>query len=61
MAYHLAQEARTGLDEFKLPSIFQGTLNFQTNAVKIAAHHINKRGVLIGDVVGLGKTLMAAL
>ncbi len=28
--------------------------------VKIAAHHLNKRGgVLIGDVVGLGKTLMA--
>jgi hypothetical protein len=29
-------------------------------AVKIAAHHLNRRGgVLIGDVVGLGKTLMA--
>jgi SNF2 family DNA or RNA helicase len=28
--------------------------------VRIAAHHVNKRnGVLIGDVVGLGKTLMA--
>ena len=34
--------------------------DFQTAAVKIAAHHLNKRdGVLIGDVVGLGKTLMA--
>ena len=33
---------------------------FQNAAVKIAAHHLNKRGgVLIGDVVGLGKTLMA--
>ena len=33
---------------------------FQTAAVKIAAHHLNQRGgVLIGDVVGLGKTLMA--
>ena len=33
---------------------------FQVAAVKIAAHHLNKRGgVLIGDVVGLGKTLMA--
>ena len=33
---------------------------YQTAAVKIAAHHLNKRnGVLIGDVVGLGKTLMA--
>ena len=28
--------------------------------MKIAAHHLNKRGgVLIGDVVGLGKTVMA--
>jgi SNF2 family DNA or RNA helicase len=35
-------------------------LDFQVAAVKIAAHHVNKRGgVLIGDVVGLGKTLMA--
>jgi len=33
---------------------------FQKAAVKIAAHHLNKRGgVVIGDVVGLGKTLMA--
>ncbi len=32
--------------------------DFQAAAVKIAAHHLNKRnGVLIGDVVGLGKTL----
>jgi hypothetical protein len=30
-------------------------------AIKIAAHHLNKRGgALIGDVVGLGKTVMAA-
>ena len=35
-------------------------LDFQTAAVKIAAHLLNKRGgVIIGDVVGLGKTLMA--
>ena len=37
-----------------------GCLTFRAAAVKIAAHHLNKRnGVLIGDVVGLGKTLMA--
>ena len=61
MAYHLAQEARAGLAEFKLPADLQNRLlDFQIAAVKIAAHHINKRGgVLIGDVVGLGKTLMA--
>ncbi|MEA1052297.1 helicase-related protein [Lamprobacter modestohalophilus] len=61
MAYHLAQEARAGLVEFGIPPIFGNTLfEFQVAAVKIAAHHLNKRGgVLIGDVVGLGKSLMA--
>ena len=61
MAYHLSQEARAGLSEFKIPSDFQDRLfDFQTAAVKIAAHHLHNRdGVLIGDVVGLGKTLMA--
>jgi hypothetical protein len=61
MAYHLSQEARTGLSEFRIPREFDKKLfEFQKAAVKIAAHHINKReGVLIGDVVGLGKTLMA--
>ena len=60
MAYHLSHEARAGLNEFRIPSIFEGKLfEFQTAAVKIAAHHVNKRGgVMIGDVVGLGKTLM---
>ncbi len=61
IAYHLSQEARAGLTDFRIPSDFGNTLlDFQTAAVKIAAHHLNKRGgVLIGDVVGLGKTLMA--
>jgi len=60
MAYHLSQEARVGLSEFRIPRDFgQKLFEFQTAAVKIAAHHLNKRGgVLIGDVVGLGKTLM---
>jgi SNF2 family DNA or RNA helicase len=61
IAYHLSQEARAGLNEFRIPRDFGNQLfEFQTAAVKIAAHHINKRGgVLIEDVVGLGKTLMA--
>ncbi|HVA45413.1 MAG TPA: helicase-related protein [Pirellulales bacterium] len=61
MAYHLAQEARAGLSEFRIPSDLGNTLfEFQKAAVKIAAHHLHKRGgVVIGDVVGLGKTLMA--
>ena len=61
MAYHLSHEARAGLTEFRIPRIFKEQLfDFQSAAVKIAAHHLNRRnGVLIGDVVGLGKTLMA--
>lgn len=61
MAYHLSQEARAGLSEFRIPRDFGRKLfEFQTAAVKIAAHYLNKRGgVLIGDVVGLGKTLTA--
>lgn len=60
MAYHLSHEARAGLNEFRIPPDFGGKLfDFQTAAVKIGAHHVNRRGgVLIGDVVGLGKTLM---
>jgi superfamily II DNA or RNA helicase len=61
MAYHLAHEAREGLLQFRIPRDFGKRLfEFQAAAVKIAANHLNKRGgVLIGDVVGLGKTLMA--
>jgi superfamily II DNA or RNA helicase len=61
MAYHLSRDARAGLTEFHIPRDFRGRLfEFQEAAVKIAAHHLNKRGgVVIGDVVGLGKTLMA--
>lgn len=61
MAYHLAEEARVGLSEFAIPREFRDTLfDFQAAAVKIAARHLDKRGgVMIGDVVGLGKTLMA--
>lgn len=61
IAYHLSEEARAGLSEFTIPKEFGNKLfDFQKAAVKIAARHINKRGgVIIGDVVGLGKTLMA--
>jgi superfamily II DNA or RNA helicase len=61
IAYHLSQEARAGLAEFRIPREFKDILfDYQAAAVQIAAHHLKKRnGVLIGDVVGLGKTLMA--
>jgi superfamily II DNA or RNA helicase len=59
MAYHLSQEARTGLSEFSIPTDLTKLMPYQVAAVKIAAHHIEKRGgVMIGDVVGLGKTLV---
>jgi superfamily II DNA or RNA helicase len=58
MAYHLSQEARDGLSQYRAPASF-GLLPFQEAAVQIAARHVSKRnGVIIGDVVGLGKTLV---
>ena len=62
MAYHLSREARTGIERFGIPAAFRGKLfEYQESAVKIAAHHLDKRGgVLLGDVVGLGKTIMAS-
>ena len=61
MAYHLAQEAREGLIQFGLPaSMARKLLKFQEAAVKIAARIVLDRGgVMIGDVVGLGKTMVA--
>lgn len=61
MAYHLCEPVRSGEREFKLPKVFKGVLlDFQEKAVLLAAHHLHARGgVLLGDVVGLGKSLMA--
>lgn len=63
IAYHLSEEARNGIKEFTLSPIFQRELfDFQQNAVKIVARHLNnekRRGAMIGDVVGLGKTITA--
>ncbi|MCS7305741.1 MAG: helicase-related protein [Thermoguttaceae bacterium] len=64
MAYHLSEEARRAEREFKLPAIFsqQHTplADFQVPAVVLAARYLYERGgVLLGDVVGVGKTLMA--
>lgn len=60
-AYHLSQEARNGISEYNLPPEFQQELfEFQATAVKLAARHLEKRGgAMIGDVVGLGKTITA--
>lgn len=62
-AYHLSEEARTGIKEFTIPLEFKSSLfDFQQTAVKIAARHLNNEkrgGAMIGDVVGLGKTITA--
>ena len=61
MAWHLSGDARKGLTDFYIPKELKNVLfDFQSAAVRIAARHVYHRdGVLIGDVVGLGKTLMA--
>lgn len=62
IAYHLSQEARSGIGNYIIPKILQtDLLPFQMNAVSVAARHLDKRGgVLISDVVGLGKTMTAS-
>lgn len=60
-AYNLSSDARSGDIEYVLPTEFKNELfEFQQTAVKIAAKNLNKRGgAMIGDVVGLGKTITA--
>ena len=60
-AYELSREAIEGARAFKVPAIFDKTmLDFQKQAVSLAAERLNRhRGVIISDVVGLGKTLVA--
>ena len=59
--YHLSREARQGVSEYHLPAPFDTELfDFQKTAVKLAVRHLEKRGgAMIGDVVGLGKTITA--
>lgn len=59
IAYHLSHEAIAGLREFRIPNEFNNLFEFQKAAVQLAARHVTRRGgVLVGDVVGLGKTLV---
>jgi len=61
VAYHLSEDARLGVRDFKVPQVFQDVLlDFQVAAVQLAGRLLYRHGgVLLGDVVGLGKTLMA--
>ena len=60
--YHLSNDARVGLKAYQIPSNFEDELvDFQAQAVLMAANVLNKRnGVVVGDVVGLGKTYIAS-
>jgi len=61
MAYHLSEDARVGEQQFPMPQDMEAELlDFQKAAVQLAARRLYRNGgVLLGDVVGLGKTLMA--
>lgn len=62
IAWHLSRDARDGIKEFRVPhDVATDLMSFQTKAVQLACRHLNKRGgVLVGDVVGLGKTRIAS-
>lgn len=61
LAYELARDAREGLRDYDIPESLAGVLlKHQADAVRVASKMLERRrGVMIGDVVGLGKTLVA--
>lgn len=61
LAYELSSDAREGLRDYDIPQSLRGVLlRHQADAVRVAARMVERRGgVMIGDVVGLGKTLIA--
>lgn len=55
----MSHEAIAGVSEFRIPREFDNLFDFQKAAVQLATRHVTRRGgVLVGDVVGLGKTLI---
>ncbi len=61
VCYHLSRDVREGLAEFSIPAgLREQLLDYQTSAVKTLARRIQHRGgTMLGDVVGLGKTITA--
>lgn len=61
VCYDLSRDVREGLDEYQLHGrIKDELLEYQATAVKTLARRIMTRGgTMLGDVVGLGKTLTA--
>lgn len=61
MAYELSHEARLGLASEIAPQFVNELLEYQESAVKVALKMLEQRGlVVIGDVVGLGKTMVGS-
>ena len=60
-ARRLSEDAERSAARFRIPDVFgEKLLPFQRDAVALAAERLNREGgVIIGDVVGLGKTLVA--
>ena len=61
VCYDLSRDVREGLAEYSIPPIIgDKLLEFQATAVKTLARRVMSRsGAMLGDVVGLGKTLTA--
>lgn len=61
LCYDLARDVREGLAEYTVPAqIAEILLDYQTTAVRTLARRVmTRRGAMLGDVVGLGKTLTA--
>ena len=61
VCWHLSRDVREGLVEYSIPaSLREQLLEYQSSAVKTLAHRIESRGgTMLGDVVGLGKTITA--
>ena len=61
LCYDMARDVREGLAEYTIPRQIADTLlTYQTTAVRTLARRImTHQGAMLGDVVGLGKTLTA--
>ena len=61
VCYDLSRDVREGLDEYSVPNeVKSELLEYQSTAVRTLARRIMSRGgTMLGDVVGLGKTITA--
>ena len=61
ICWHLSRDVREGLAEYGVPTALQKELlDYQTSAVRTLARRIvTRRGSMLGDVVGLGKSITA--